>query len=271
MSDAFDLPAYFRRIGFAGRAKPDLATLSAINALHVSAIPFENLDPLLGRTPALDLPALEAKLVGRRRGGYCFEQNAVFGAALRAIGFAVTPLSARVRWVSGMDAPMTPATHMLLKVDLAEGPHIVDVGFGIHLQDAPLRLEIGAEQITPAGVYRLREIDGLTALEMHQAGAWRTGFLFNLTPAYPADYAMANWYTSTSPLSRFPKMLSAERVANGVRFNLVNRRLTERARGAADIVWAISSAEELGEILDRTFNLACPAPLADLWARIPEE
>ena len=134
-----------------------------------------------------------------------------------------------------------------------------------------MRLEIGAEQITPAGVYRLREMDGLVALEMDHAGAWRTGFLFNLTPSYPADYVMANWYTATSPLSRFPKMLSAERVANGVRFNLVNRRLTERARGAADIVWAISSAGELEEILERTFNIASPVPIADLWARIPVE
>jgi N-hydroxyarylamine O-acetyltransferase len=271
MSDVFDLPAYFRRIGYAGQPKADLATLAALNALHVSAIPFENLDPLTGRTPALDLPSLQVKLIGQRRGGYCFEQNAVFRAALEAIGFAVTPLSARVRWVSGMDAPMTPATHMLLKVDLAEGPFIVDVGFGIHLQDAPLRLEIGPEQMTPAGHYRLRMIDGFHGLEMKQAEGWRTGFLFTLNTAYPNDYVMANWYTSTSPWSRFPKMLSVERVTNGVRFNLVNRRLTERARGVADVDWTISSASELGEILDRTFNLAPPVPVEDIWARVPVE
>jgi N-hydroxyarylamine O-acetyltransferase len=271
MDEAFDLAAYFRRIGYTGQPKADLATLTALNALHVSAIPFENLDPLTGRTPALDLPSLQAKLIGQRRGGYCFEQNGVFLAALRTIGFHVTPLSARVRWVSGMDAPMTPATHMLLKVDLPEGPFIVDVGFGIHVQDAPLRLEIGPEQLTPAGHYRLGLTDGFHALEMKQAAGWRTGFLFRLDAAFPNDYVMANWYTATSPWSRFPKMLSVERVTNGVRYNLVNRRLTERARGAADVTWTVSSAQELGEILDRTFNLAPPVPVEDIWARVPAE
>lgn len=106
---------------------------------------------------------------------------------------------------------------------------------------------------------------------MKQATGWRTGFLFNLDAAYPNDYVMANWYTSTSPWSRFPKMLSVERVANGVRFNLINRRLTERARGAEDVVWAVSSARELGEILERTFNLAPPVPVGEIWACVPVE
>jgi arylamine N-acetyltransferase len=66
-------------------------------------------------------------------------------------------------------------------------------------------------------------------------------------------------------------MLSVERVTNGVRYNLVNRRLTERARGAADVTWTVSSAQELDEILDRTFNLAPPVPVEDIWARVPAE
>ena len=82
-----DTDAYFARIGYEGKASVDLATLSALHALHPAAIVFENLDPLLGRPVPLDLAALQAKLVTGRRGGYCFEQNTLFKAVLEASRF----------------------------------------------------------------------------------------------------------------------------------------------------------------------------------------
>ena len=63
MADDFDLDAYFARIGYGGPARPDLATLSALHAAQVDAIPFESLDPLTGRPVKLDLESLQAKLV----------------------------------------------------------------------------------------------------------------------------------------------------------------------------------------------------------------
>ncbi len=70
-----DIDSYLARIGHVGPRIPALSTLCAIHALHPAAIPFENLDPLLDRPVSLDLEALQQKLVGSRRGGYCFEQN----------------------------------------------------------------------------------------------------------------------------------------------------------------------------------------------------
>ena len=95
---AIDLEAYLARIGYTGSRATDFATLAAIHAAHAGVIPFENLDILLGRLIATDPPSIERKLVRDRRGGYCFEQNALLGAALRQLGFAVTPLIGRVRW-----------------------------------------------------------------------------------------------------------------------------------------------------------------------------
>jgi len=114
MAGDFDLDAYFARIGFGGSAGPNLATLTALHAAHVAAIPFESLDPLFGRPVKLDLDSLQAKMVGRRRGGYCFEQNHLFRGALEAIGFTVTGLGGRVVWMSAPDAPLGPRLHMLL-------------------------------------------------------------------------------------------------------------------------------------------------------------
>ena len=156
MADDFDLDAYFARIGYGGPARPDLATLSALHAAQVDAIPFESLDPLTGRPVKLDLASLQAKLVGGRRGGYCFELNHLFRAALEAIGFEVTGLGGRVVWMSPPEAPLR-RLHMLLKVDVGGAPYLADVGFGAHLQDAPLRFEIGLEQETPVARYRLQQ------------------------------------------------------------------------------------------------------------------
>ncbi len=95
-----DLDAYFARIGYAGPRIATRATLDRIHALHAAAIPFENLDPLLGRPVPLELDALQRKLVRSRRGGYCFEQNTLFKAVLEELGFSVTSLAARVLWMT---------------------------------------------------------------------------------------------------------------------------------------------------------------------------
>ena len=187
MSEPFDLDAYFQRIGYGGPARPDLETLSALHVRHVDAIPFESLDPLLGRPVRLDIASLQAKLVGQRRGGYCFEQNGLFKAALEAIGFTVTGLGGRVRWMSAPDAPLGARSHMLLKVDLADGPYLADVGFGANLLDAPLRLAAGPEQATPAARYRLDIENDLYALKVRRGDDWRCAYVFNLEPQLAAD------------------------------------------------------------------------------------
>src|SRR5436853_574524 len=68
----------------------------ALQALHPGAIAFENLDPLLGRRVHLDLLSVQQKLIGNLRGGYCFEHNGLFAAALEALGFKCSTLAARV-------------------------------------------------------------------------------------------------------------------------------------------------------------------------------
>jgi N-hydroxyarylamine O-acetyltransferase len=267
LSDTFDLEAYFRRIGFDGPGRPDLRTLAAIHARHAAAIPFEGIDPLIGRPARLDLASLQAKLVLSRRGGYCFEQNTLFKGALEAIGFEVTVLAGRVAW-AGDGAPLGARTHMLLLVDLPEGPYIADVGFGAHLLDAPLRFTPDIEQRTASALYRIEREGDDFALAARHGDRWRRAYVFDLTPQLPADYEMANWYTSTHPESLFTKVLIAERLCPEVRRNLVNTWLTERWRDGRVEDRIIASAAELGEVLDQLFDLEPPEPISQLFARI---
>ena len=91
-----DLDGYLNRIGYAGTREASLPALRGLIAAHSASIPFENIDPFEGRAPKLDIASLQAKMVVSRRGGYCFEHNALLRAGLIALGFDVTSLVARV-------------------------------------------------------------------------------------------------------------------------------------------------------------------------------
>lgn len=268
-NDDFDLEAYLARIGYEGPRAPTRETLAALHALQPAAIAFENLDPLLGRPVALEPAALQDKLVGHARGGYCFELNALFALALRALGFAVTPLAARVRW--GRPAPPeSPRTHMLLRVDLDDGALLADVGFGGHLLDAPLQLAAGVEQATPASRFRLLAEGEQLMLQAWIGEAWGDAYVFTLEPQHPVDYALANWYTATHPESLFRNNLLMERLTPGRRLSLFNTKLTERTAGTAVRETMLGSADELGEVLARQFGLDAPAASQAIWSRLPK-
>jgi N-hydroxyarylamine O-acetyltransferase len=270
LTSEFDLDAYLARIGYAGPVAPDLATLSALHARQVDAIPFENLDVLMGRGVRLDLESLQAKLVGARRGGYCYELNSLFKAALEAIGFQVTGLAGRVRWMAPPDRPMGARTHMALRVDLPEGPYLADVGFGGHLLDHPIRFEPDLEQTTPQARLKLtREGSDLMLWTLIGEG-WRTIYLLGLEPQLPADYAVGNWFTSTHPEVIFASSLMMERLTPDERISLFNTRLTERPRSGEARQRVIESGADLGEVLQALFGLDAPDPSDAVFEHLPK-
>lgn len=263
-----DLNAYLARIGYAGPRNADRATLRAIHALHPAAIPFENLDPLLGRPVPLDLDALQRKLVSGRRGGYCFEHNTLLGAALEALGFAVTSLAARVLWMRPPDQP-TARTHMVLKVDLDDGAYVADVGFGGYIAGAPLKLAADGEQSAPGGGLRLVRTDSAFTLQAWLAPAWQGAYRFTLEPQLPVDYEVANWFTAAHPASLFRNNLLIERLTPASRISLFNRRLTRRYADGRVEETILAGPDELGQALAADFGLDSPADAATLFARLP--
>ena len=193
---AFDLDAYLARIGDSGPLAPTAEVLDRLHLAHATTIPFENLDILLGRPIRLDLECLQAKLVRGLRGGYCFEQNTLFAAALERIGFRVTTLAARVRHGS---TRLLPRTHMLLEVNLDDGPYLADVGFG---GGGPLRsvpMEPGRESRQFHWTYRVVAEGDWLVLQSPGPGGWFDLYAFTREPHFPVDYEMSNHYTSTHP------------------------------------------------------------------------
>jgi N-hydroxyarylamine O-acetyltransferase len=256
----FDLPAYFDRLGYGGSAEPTLAALRDLHRLHVDAIPFENLSPLMGDAVPLDLGALQAKLVRGGRGGYCYEQNTLLWGALGAMGFEIEGLGARVRWGQPEDAPIRPRSHMALLVRLPEGPFVADVGFGGLTMSAPLALEPGAVQQTPHEPFRIVEVQGGGYdLQAEVGDAWRTLYRFDLNPHLPVDYEPMNWMVATHPASPFPTHLMGARAEPHRRLALSDARFTVRERGQPPVERTLASLDELATVLMEDFGLTLPA------------
>ena len=268
-----DLDAYCRRIRYTGPRAPTLPVLHAICAAHTAAIPFENLDALLGRAPLLAPAALQAKLVAQRRGGYCYEQNALLRLVLLEFGFQVTSLAARVVWMAAPGASLRARSHMLLTVTQPDAPQdawLVDAGFGGHLLGAPLRFTPGLEQRTPGGTERIVQDGDVYSLEAQLPTGWTPVYRFTLEPHLPVDYEPLNWYTGTHPGSMFCHNLRLERLTAECRAGLVNDKLTLRQRDGTVEARRIETADELARVLDQVFDIEPPVSAAELFARVPK-
>ncbi len=226
-----DIDAYFDRIAYHGTSTPTLSTLRRLHRAHLLAVPFENLDIHLGRAIVLDERALFDKLVTRRRGGFCYEQNGLFAAVLRELGFDVTLLEARVFGAEGQ--PGIPFDHLTLVVTLDER-WLVDVGFGDSFLE-PLRLDTPGVQVQHGELYRVTH-DGARGLyaRRKRGGDWRDEYTFSLTPRRLSDFSGACTYHQSSPESSFTRRRVCSRATPEGRVTLSDRRLIITRNGTRD-------------------------------------
>ena len=257
MPSEFNLDAYLARIGYAGPRTATIETLEALHACHPAAIPFENLNPLLGWPVALDVDSLQAKLVAGGRGGWCFEHNTLFRHALEALGFSVTSLAARVLWNAPPNNPIGPRSHMLLLVDLGGLPYIADVGFGGNVLTAPLRLEPHTVQPTPHEPHRLLPLENGFVVEACLGGEWKAFYRFTLEPQFPADYEVSNWYLCHHPSSFFRQLLISARVTSEGRYALRNNALVIHRKDKTE-KRTLTDAAALRASLETDFTLRLP-------------
>lgn len=256
-----ELAAYLRRIGFEGVARPDLATLKTIHRLHLLTIPYENLDVQLGRPVTIDPAAAFEKIVGRRRGGWCYEMNGLLGWALGEIGFDVTRVAGSVARAVIGDAQ--PGNHLVLRIEL-EGSWLADVGFG----DGPIepfRISPGAFS---SHIFRFeldRTADGWWRLINHPRGG-APSFDFRPEAADEAILAERSHWLQTAPQSPFVQNAVVQRqrpdglaILRGKTLKVLTHDATESRD--------LASADEYVQMLSEVFGLILPEA-ADLWPAI---
>lgn len=198
--EPFDLEAYLRRVQYSGSLQPTEELLASLHRAQIYAIPFENIDIILGRNINLEPVNLFNKLIYRRRGGYCFELNGLFLMALNALGFTTQSLLGRVH-ISG-----TPngRGHQITLVTIGANKWVADVGFGHPSLRIPIRLEIDAPSIHDGRTFRLIDAQHFGyMLQTLQSDGWQNLYSFDLGYVCPADIDFGNHFTATHPRSLF--------------------------------------------------------------------
>lgn len=264
---SFPLEAWLERVGLAAAPCADAAGLAAAHEAQAFAIPFENLDIQLGRPIALEPAALVAKLVRRRRGGYCYELNTLLMLALEALGFRPRAGLARVLWNRPEPGPRS---HQVLRVAADGRDWLADVGFGGPGLRRPIPLEPGRVERQHGEAFRLRADERLgLVLEQEAEAGWLGLYAFAEETTLPVDIAVANFVSSHLPASPFVRSRMAALPAAWGRVTLLDMELRLHRDGATRIerlapgaAYLAALREHLGIELDAAYDELRPLPSA---------
>jgi N-hydroxyarylamine O-acetyltransferase len=247
-----NIKAYLERINYPGSLAPTAGTLRDLQVAHLLAVPFENLSIHANQAIVLDDEALFTKIVESRRGGFCYEANGLFAALLRALGFKVEMLSARVAREDGGFGP--DFDHMTLLVSL-DRPWLADVGFGDSFLE-PLLLDEPRDQVQGTRAYRIQnDRDRLIMMQRNDGEDWKAQYQFSLQPHQYADYAEMCHYHQTSPQSHFTKSRVCSRATPEGRITLSDMRLIVTSKNGEREERTLTSEEEYAEALRDQFGI----------------
>jgi N-hydroxyarylamine O-acetyltransferase len=247
-----NIDAYLKRINYQGARRPTAVVLRDLQTAHMQAVPFENLSIHSGQPIILEVNALFDKIVRRRRGGFCYENNGLFAALLRQLGFDVSLLAAGV---IGPDGEFGPEfDHMTLMVKLEER-WLVDVGFGDSFPQ-PLRLDERGDQPQGRRVYRITaDGDHFTLWQREPLAAWSARYRFTLQPRAYADYTEMCHYHQTSPHSPFTQRRVCSRATADGRLTLSDLRLITTTLAGERQEQPLASEAEFTAVLRDQFGI----------------
>lgn len=251
------IDAYLARIGYDGPREANAATLHALHVRHLLSVPFENLDIHWKREIVVDAERFVSKIVGERRGGFCYELNGAFAALLRALGFDVTLLSARVARDDGTFGPWFD--HMALLVRADGRRFLADVGFGDSFV-APLDLDLRDAQHDRAGVFRILEAGDALQMQVLRDGTWHPDFEFTLDPHALDEFGPMCTYQQTSPQSHFTQRRVCTIAREWGRTTLADAKLVVTRSGVKSETPV--AAEEWDRVLLEEFGIRALAPRA---------
>jgi N-hydroxyarylamine O-acetyltransferase len=250
-----DIDSYLARIGAVWPASPDLQALRALQLAHLQTVPFENLDIHAGVPIILNDAALFAKIVGRRRGGICYELNGAFAWLLRALGFDVTIVAANVHDGAGTWTP--DCDHMALVVGIDDDRYLVDVGFGDSCR-VPLALAQRGKRHDGMLDYAMAAENGWYTLSKAQATdaalPLQRSFRFNLTPRSFEEFVPRCHFHQTSQESHFRRKTICSRASAEGRITFTGTEIVI-SKGVAREVIALTNAEATDSALSGYFGI----------------
>jgi N-hydroxyarylamine O-acetyltransferase len=248
-----EIERYLERIGYKGNTRPTLELLTLLQKKHLLSVPFENLDIHYKVPIVLDTRDIFEKVITRRRGGFCYELNSLFGELLKSIGFDVKMISARVfNQEKQIFSPEFDHLAIIAKIDSID--YLTDVGFG-EFAFTPLKIELNTIQDDERGAFMIERFDDRYYKVAKRVNEnWIPEYMFTLKERDLSAFEEMCQYNQTSALSHFTQnkfcSLATEKGRITVTANKI--KITE---GATVTELAITSEKEFLEALDRYFHI----------------
>ena len=221
-----EIAQYLKRIKL-NHCLPNLEGLTQLQDHHTKHIPFENLDIVVGREIALDLPHLFEKVIIKKRGGYCFELNTLYADLLKSVGFSLKPVLGRV-WLSNpLNTP--PRNHLAHLVDLEGKTYVTDVGFGGLMTRVPLDINDSSPVHDNIGQVRVIPFtDHQFMIQRETEKGWTNQYSFENIEISEEDIHISNYYMSTHPKSIFYSHKCIGKNTKDGRLGLFNNKISIR-------------------------------------------
>lgn len=208
--------AYLSRIGADGLAGVSADNLASLQKAHIMSVPYENYDIWSDASSSLAYDVLFDKIVTRRRGGYCFELNGLFGWLLRELGYEVEEYFGR--WLKDEPLKVPARRHRILKVKVDGKDFIADVGVGQRTFLTPLEFVYDKVQNREDVDYRIMKNErNESVVECMSDGKWVQVYSFDSAPQSPIDFTYVHYFCSKEPSSVFRKNLFVHLPVSGGR------------------------------------------------------
>lgn len=265
-----DRAQYWRKIGLPEPAPDDPRDVELLDRMifaHQCAIPFENLDIYdLHLNVSLGISDVFNKVVRGKRGGYCFELNALFHVLLEETGYEVMPCVGRSLKDRGY---VYPCTHRGIIVAVEGQRRICDVGYGGPMPSCSVPLIDGYEITSHGQGFRMERGKGnwwhLFYLgctgEQGEGGAEGrlahekvpvTAILDE--PMQLTDYVALSHFCATSPYSVFTQRRMVNRRTDEGSVSITNDRFT-RVSAQGKETMDIESDEQMSRLLEDEFGI----------------
>ncbi len=228
-----DVDAYLDRFHGDRPRRPDRESLDALVYAHQCHVVFENLDPcVLRRSVSLEIPRLYEKFVTRRRGGYCFEQNALFTQLLQDLGYRATACMCRITREPGA---ISPIMHRGIIVHFENDRVFCDVGFGGPAAPGSLPIRDGSRTSFGREEYQVSRADDYwwNISRTNSSGEEEMVMQFFCMPQENMDFIPFNEFCARSPESPFTQKLFLNLRKPEGSLSLLGDTFTSTSRGQA--------------------------------------
>ena len=247
-----NIETYYQRIGFVPNpGESPEEQLYRIHECHSYTIPFEDLNPLCHVPVSTNPEDVFRKVILRRRGGYCFELNMLFQELLKELGYQTRAIFCRPYSAEGVKLALS---HRFTIVTIGQQEYLADVGLGGNGWVAPLRLEVGTEQLVGTRVFKITgPVDGEYTVNLKFGDTFAPVLDFTKKEAVPFDFEMSNYYTSSYARSPFVNRMMCVLPTRDGRYTIRDRSLTLEKGTVKEVIPL--TPENIEKILDDYFGI----------------